>query len=234
MLDIHCHILHEVDDGAKDLEEAVAMARVAYEDGVRAIIATPHFCGSMLTDVDIVMRKLEELQTELDRHGIGLTIHPGNEVRLESRAFLEEHKRNRRFAYLGEKGRFLLLEQRWSDYEQETADVVRSLLDEGVTPIIPHPERHDFFRREPELLLQLIEHGAWTQVSADSLAGRNGPEAASFAEWLSRRGYVHTIATDAHNVRRKPNLFEGLRKYEEYAGTDARKRLEERVLGIVR
>jgi protein-tyrosine phosphatase len=200
-----------LDDGARDLAESVEMAKIAYADGTRHMIATPHFSEKFLTDKDLVLRRIDELQTELDRQGIGVTVHPGNEVRIDSPLFVEKHVREGGFHYLARPGKFILIEQRWTDYERDTPRIMAALLDKGITPILPHPERHFFFRESPELLVALIEAGVWTQVTADSLIGSWGEEAQSFAEWLADRDYIHTLASDAHNVERKPNLSEGYR-----------------------
>ncbi|QHW32068.1 tyrosine protein phosphatase [Paenibacillus rhizovicinus] len=233
MIDIHCHILHGVDDGAKDLEESVAMARIAYEDGIRDIIATPHFNGLFLTTADVVRRKLEELQAELERQRIAVRLHPGNEVRLENKAFIDAHRSSRSFSYLGRKETHLLVEQRWKDYDTDTPEIVERLLDAGVRPVLAHPERHFFFREQAELLPQLIELGVWTQVSADSLIGNFGPEAQQYGRWLIEAGWAHTLATDAHNVNRRPNLSAGMAVFEEIAGAEARAELENRMNSIV-
>ncbi|QHT58799.1 hypothetical protein GXP70_01590 [Paenibacillus lycopersici] len=233
MIDIHCHILHGVDDGAKDLEESVAMARIAYEDGIRDIIATPHFNELFLITADIVERKLEELQAELDRRRVAIRLHPGNEFRLENKAFIEAHLKQGDYRHLGRKKSHLLMEQRWTDYEADSPEIVERLLDAGVRPVLAHPERHFFFREDPALLQRLIELGIWTQVSADSLIGVNGPEAQQFGRWLIEAGLAHTLATDAHNVNRKPNLSAGMAVFEEIAGTEARAALEARMNSIV-
>ncbi|MDG0809249.1 tyrosine-protein phosphatase [Cohnella rhizosphaerae] len=233
MIDIHCHILHGVDDGAKDLDESVAMARIAYADGIRDIVVTPHFNGFYLTVSDIVHRKLEELERELDRQGVDVRLHPGNEVQLVSAAFFDEHTRNRAYSRLGRTGTHLLIEQRWSGYDPDTPEIVQRLLDSGVTPILAHPERHPFFRDDPELLPQLIELGLWTQVSADSLVGNFGPEAQAYGRALIAAGHAHTLATDAHNVNRKPNLGAGMAVFEEVAGAEARAELEARMRSIL-
>ncbi|MFC3798869.1 tyrosine-protein phosphatase [Cohnella sp. GCM10012308] len=233
MIDIHCHILHGVDDGAKDLDESVAMARIAYEDGIRDIVVTPHFNSLFLTMSDVVHRKLEELQRELDRQDIDIRLHPGNEVQLVSAAFFDEHRRNRSFALLGRPGTHLLFEQRWSGYDPATPEIVQRLLDAGVTPVMAHPERHPFFRDDPELLPRLIELGLWTQVSADSLVGNFGPEAQRYGRALIAAGHAHTLATDAHNVNRKPNLGAGMAVFEEVAGAQARTELDARIRSIL-
>ncbi|MFC5470830.1 tyrosine-protein phosphatase [Cohnella suwonensis] len=233
MIDIHCHILHGVDDGARDLNESVAMARLAYANGIRDIVATPHFNENYRVDADLMLRKSEELQRELDRQRIAVRIHPGNEVRFESKAFLEDHKSNRRFSYLASPAKFLLLEERWQAYDPDTTEAVERLLHEGVTPIIAHPERHFFFRERPELLLELMALGAWTQVSADSLVGNFGPEAARFGRWLCETGNASTLATDAHNMSRRPNLREGFDVFEKLAGPEALAELAARTRTIL-
>jgi protein-tyrosine phosphatase len=218
MIDIHCHILWGLDDGAGDMAEAVEMARIAYADGVRCIVATPHFTKDMLNTRETVERKAKELQRTLDELGIPVKIRAGNEVRLESEAFVIGHAEREQFGYLDAGKRFVLLEQRWLGYEPASPDIVKWFVARGIRPIIAHPERHCFFRDDPALLTALLDLGAWTQVSADSLLGKNGEEAKAFAVKLLREDRMHTLATDAHNVRRKPNLAEGFRWIREHAG----------------
>ncbi|MDF2959044.1 MAG: hypothetical protein K0S39_779 [Paenibacillus sp.] len=217
MFDIHCHILHEIDDGAKNLPEALEMARIAYDDGIRHIVATPHFKSDLLSHRNLVDQRVHELQTALNEAAIDITIHRGNEVCLESADFFHQHHKQQSFHCLTGGSSYLLMEQPWTNYCPDTIDVVRYLLLKGITPIIPHPERHSFFREQPELLDALLQEGAWTQVTVDSLLGKNNEDARSFALRLLEQGQIHTIATDAHNVNRKPNLSEGFRIIEAYS-----------------
>ncbi|WP_438446448.1 tyrosine-protein phosphatase [Gorillibacterium sp. sgz5001074] len=209
MIDIHCHILHGLDDGPKDLEESVELAKLIYADGIRHVIATPHFHQGLITDKRLILARIEQLHAELDRLRIGLTVHPGHEVRLDHPSFLEEQLRGGGFHFLGGGRGYLLLEQRWTDYEPETPGIVKGLLEQGIQPILPHPERHFFFRETPSLLEDLVEQGAWVQVTADSLLGAHGEEARQFSEWMADRTLVHLIATDAHNMKRRPQLTLG-------------------------
>lgn len=211
MIDLHCHILYGIDDGAKDLNESIEMARLAYQDGIRHIIATPHFTGNYFNHKQIVLTKVQELQEKLKQEHIPITIHPGNEVRLESASFIYNHAKEENFCYLGHSSKFILLEQTWKQYCEETIDIVKWLHERGKFIIIAHPERHFFFRKNPLLLKQLIDMGCWTQVSVDSMLGKNTDEAKDFSTWLLENNYVHTLATDAHNIHRKPNLSEGFR-----------------------
>ncbi|MDF2725093.1 MAG: hypothetical protein K0Q59_4768 [Paenibacillus sp.] len=233
MIDIHCHILSGIDDGAKSVEESVEMARLAYEDGIRHIIATPHFTSTLLTYRDIVAVKMKQLQSLLNEQKIGITLHPGHEVRLESASFIERHIEERSFFYLGAPENFILFEQRWSDYDPAVVDLVQLFVGKGIIPIIPHPERHDYFRKQPELLTQLVEAGAWTQVSVDSMLGKNNEAARDFAFQLFDQDIVHTIATDAHNTNRKPNLSEGYRLIAERYGQTRVQQISERIQRII-
>jgi protein-tyrosine phosphatase len=218
MIDIHCHILPGVDDGAHNLEESVAMARLAHEDGIRHIIATPHFNCNYYNPIKAVRTKVKELQRVLDTRGIPVSIHPGNEVRLENTEDFYRDLEKGEFGTLDAAGKFLLLEQRFTEYQPDTLEVVTWLHEQGIRVILPHPERHYFFRDQPRMLEKLIAAGVWTQVSADSLIGRNNEEVRRFADWLVDRDFAHTLATDAHNVHRKPNLSEGFRIVRQRAG----------------
>lgn len=209
MIDIHCHILPGLDDGPKLLEESVAMGKIAYADGIRHIVATPHFTETLLNDRGTVAARTKEVQQALHEAGLDITLYPGNEVRLVNADFFRMHRESRTFGYLNDKDTFLLLEQRWNSYDPDSEDIVRELVADGITPIVAHPERHAFFREQPKLLGSLLAAGAWTQVSVDSLNGTNNKDAQSFANWLIDRDWVHTIATDAHSVKRKPNLSQG-------------------------
>src|SRR5690606_40252195 len=124
MIDIHCHILYGLDDGAKSLDESLAMARQAAEDGLRHVFATPHFTSKHYTHRALVAEKVDELQQAIDKQGIGVTIHPGNEIRFEGMDFLMEHIKQKSFHYLGENEKFVLIEQRWKKYDPTIIEAV--------------------------------------------------------------------------------------------------------------
>ena len=233
MIDIHCHILYGIDDGAKDLDESLAMAKFAYEDGIRQIIATPHFTKDHMNDKKIIRDKVVQLQQLLDKEQIPIKIHAGNEVRIESAAFIYEHTRKKSFHYLGNKSKFILLEQTWHAYNADTMEVAQWFMNQGIQPIIPHPERHSFFREQPGLLIDLIQKGCWTQVSVDSLLGKNTEDARLFAEWLVQHNCVHVLATDAHNIDRKPVLSVGYQIIESLAGIQRVEEMHSRLKQIL-
>jgi protein-tyrosine phosphatase len=233
MIDIHCHILPGVDDGALDMTMAVGMARLAWEDGIRTVVATPHFNHVFKVDSGTVRRKVAELRAELNRLDIPLTILPGNELRLENSGFIYEAIEQDSFCYLADNKRFVLLEQSWEKYNPETPVVVERLRKQGTKVILPHPERHFFFRQHPQWLDELIGLGVWTQVSVDSLIGNNGAEVQKFALELADKGHAHTLATDAHNLKRKPNLSLGYKLVAERCGEQAAQLIRDRMELII-
>jgi protein-tyrosine phosphatase len=233
MIDIHCHILFGIDDGAQDLTESLAMARHAYKDGIRHIIATPHFNMNYHNTRDFVRDKTAKLQKAFHQYGIDIMLHAGNEVQLRDKQTFYAQVERQEFCYLGPKDQYILLEQRWTEYEPETPEIIAWLLAKGITPIIPHPERHLFFRSQPDLITELTAAGAWTQVSVDSLLGKNGVDALRFANWLVDSNYVHTLATDAHNINRKPSLSVGYDYIKDRVGAARAAEIDERCRKIL-
>ncbi len=233
MVDIHCHILPGIDDGSENILETIEMAKLASLDGTRHIIATPHFNNTFHNSVEVVNKLLPIVQQAIDQAGIDITIHPGNEVRLESKDFVVNHTLTNQYSYLAGNPKFLLLEQSWHNYYAQTLEIIQWFQERGTRIIIPHPERHSFFRNEPQLLVKLIEAGAWTQVSVDSLLGKNSDAAQQLAEWLIQHNYAHTLATDAHNIRRKPNLSLGFDIVERLVGPGRAQKMKARARSIL-
>ncbi|MEM9351856.1 MAG: CpsB/CapC family capsule biosynthesis tyrosine phosphatase [Planctomycetota bacterium] len=201
--DIHCHLLPGIDDGARDLQESLAMARMAVAEGTREIVVTPHQLGSYAHNTgDDIRRLTAELQAELDREQIPLRIAPGGDVRIEE-GMVEQLVAGEVLS-LGDLGRHVLLE-----LPHELYFPLEPLLDElsarGITGILSHPERNHGILRTPSLLPSLVDYGCLMQVTAGSLMGTFGPHSQQLAESMLARGLVHFISTDAHGiVKRRP------------------------------
>lgn len=233
MIDIHCHILHGLDDGAQSLDESIKMAMQAEDDGVHHIFATPHFTNQYNTHYDLILEKIAELQKELKHRNIDVSIYPGNEVRLESINFLMKHIESSSFHYLGKNNNFILLEQRWSGYDPMIMEAIQYFIDQDIIPIVAHPERHPYIRKKPDRLHEMIERGAWTQVSVDSMIGKNGEDAKEFSLVLLEEDLIHTIASDAHNTIRKINLSAGYDVIREKSGNEKAKEIQQRIERIL-
>jgi protein-tyrosine phosphatase len=230
VLDLHCHILPGVDDGAASLDEALAMARFCVRDGITHVVATPH-CHRVtrLLRPDILPRVVR-LNEELSQAGVPLTILPGSEVQVVDAAAYRNDFEAGLYCHLGDHHTFTLLEFPWKkeQYPADAPQLVSWLLGQGMTPIVAHPERQTFFEEKPKRLRALIEAGAWLQVTVDSLLGNHGPAPQSFGETLLRSYSEAVLATDAHNLRRCSGLSAGYTWVRERLGQQRAKQLLDR------
>ncbi len=204
-VDIHCHLLPAIDDGAEDWETTLAMAQMAVADGTQTIIVTPHQLGNFSENRgDAIRARTQELQQFLEQHDIGLRVLPGGDVRIEDGML--EKLQSGEVLTLGDLKRHVLLElphELYFPIEGVLAELERV----GMTGILSHPERNRGLLREPDLLPGLVEQGCLMQVTAGSLMGTFGPSSQGLAEWMLAEGLVHFIATDAHGTRsRRPLL----------------------------
>jgi protein-tyrosine phosphatase len=211
MLDLHCHILPEVDDGAGSLDEALAMARFSVLDGITHIAATPHchrHCRLLRADV---LPQVVRLQEALARAAIPLTILPGSEIQVTDTATYRREVEAGLYCHLGDGSAFTLLELNWKSelYPPDAPELVTWLRGRGMTPIVAHPERHHFFADDPPRLRALVEAGAWLQITVDSLLGNHGRAPQVSGEELLRTYPDAVLATDAHNLRRCSGLSAG-------------------------
>ena len=220
MVDLHCHILPKVDDGPATLDETLKMARFCVEDGITHIVATPHCHRDVhLLRADVLPR-VAQLNSELESATIPLSILPGSEIQVtDTTAYRREFEAGL-YCHLGDGRDFTLLEFNWAreQFPPDAASLIDWIRAQGMTPILAHPERFDFFRKEPALLRALIEAGAWVQVTVDSLLGNHGPAPKVSGEAILRAYHDAVLATDAHNIRRCSGLSAGYAWVREHLG----------------
>ncbi len=196
MFDLHSHILPGLDDGAKTMEEAVAMIRLAAQNGTRAILATPHSRDIQETSAHQALQsRLDKLKKEAQRESIKIDVVLGMENHLTP-DLPQLVERGEGYS-INDKG-YILVELPFSFYPDYTEDVLFDLQAKGLTPIIAHPERQASIQADPNLMKRLVERGILGQVTAMSIIGQFGPEALRSAHTLMKRGLVHVIASDAH------------------------------------
>ncbi len=206
VIDLHCHILPGLDDGPRNWDEALAMARLADADGVQLIVATPHCNLDATCPSPVQIRDLTaQLNQLLETNGLRLRVVPGAEARATTG--LVEAVEAGRVLTLGDRGRFLLVELPPSGQPLFAAELFFRLRLAGVTPVIAHAERYDFFRSAPGALQELADRLYPIQVNAGSLLGREGWRIRRSARDLVRRGLATIVASDGHNATdRKPVL----------------------------
>ena len=213
MVDIHCHILPGLDDGARSVDEALQMAETAIEDGVTHVVATPHANGEYGFNPQLIRERRDELQAKL---GDRLTLATGCDFHL-SYENVQDIQTDRAKYTINQKN-YLLIE--FADFALPPSldDTLHQLHLLGLALIITHPERNRLIRSQPERLRGWLHQGCYVQVTAQSLLGRWGESTQKQVEdWLDRE-CVHFVASDAHNVDRRP-----LRLREAYEAVAKRK-----------
>jgi protein-tyrosine phosphatase len=196
MIDLHSHLLPGLDDGARNLDEALAMARSMVEDGVRVVAATPHVHPRFRTPVEEMERALGELRAALAEAEIPLDVLPGGEIALDELPGLPEGERVR-FG-LGGNPQLLLLELPLHGWPLDLENTVRCLGQEGIRSVLAHPERNPEVQERPERLQRLVELGAVPQLTAAAVDGRMGKRQARCCAELLQRGLAMVVASDAH------------------------------------
>lgn len=199
MIDLHCHVLPGIDDGAKDIHEAKAMLAMACASGVDAVYLTPHFDPEKKT-VDTFLADREKAWGELSAV---LDSRDNCQIRLGTEVRYCEHLLSLDLRKLTLGGSdYLLLELPGHRYPAYLTQVIEALLGKGLIPIFAHVERCTYFREEPELLKRLIDLGALAQISMQALFRRQDK---NFSMACLRHGLAQLVASDAHNTTsRKP------------------------------
>lgn len=194
MIDIHTHILPGIDDGASDVSVSLKMLDSENADGVELVCLTPHF-DSQKGNVDAFLEKRNKAYAVLCE-ALKDTEHPELLLGAEVRYSPMLTSQNPEKLTLGNSN-YLLLELPFHHYPAHIEQIVRELESDGITPILAHVERYDFFRKQPDLLLSLIKAGAMGQVNMHSLTDRADK---GFAMACLRNSLAHFVASDAHNT----------------------------------
>lgn len=205
MIDLHCHLLPGIDDGAPDLATALEMARIAVSDGIEVTACTPHiYPGLYQNDRDGIVAAVAALQSVLDEEGIALRLTTGADVHLTPD--LLEGLRAKRIPTLADS-RYLLLEPPHHVAPPRFEETLFMLMSAGYVPVVTHPERLSWIETHYEIFVRLAQRGVWMQITAGSITGRFGKRPRAWAERMLDEGLVHIVATDAHRAQQRPPLL---------------------------
>lgn len=193
MIDLHCHILPNLDDGALSVEDSVAMARHAQDDGIEAVCATPHIRHDHDVHIPEIAARVAVLQSRLEQEGVDVRILPGGEVAQTAAATLTDEELH--CVSLGGAGGWVLLEPAPGPLGDDLSHVVEGLARRGARTIIAHPERHAGADLE-ERLQGLVQQGCLIQWTAQFVLDAK-PE--DLVVRYARDGLVHLLASDAHS-----------------------------------
>lgn len=202
VVDIHSHILPEVDDGPKSWDVSVAMCRAAAADGITHIVATPHANDRYHYDREYLQGLVAHLQNlvgEAPRISLGCDFHLSYD---NMQDVLMNPSR-----YAIEGSRYMLVELSNYSVPAQTTDCFLKLGDCGITAIITHPERNPMLRESPQRVVEWAEQGCVIQMTASALTGFWGERTRRAAQWLLERQAVHVLATDAHDLENRPPVL---------------------------
>lgn len=219
MIDLHCHILPGLDDGAASLEDSLAMARAARDDGIKTIVATPHlFRGSLSTDnFALIEERRRELGEALAKNNVAVEVKAGAEVHI-SHNLIDEIRAHRNSLTINGSA-YMFIEFPSGHIYPGVKKLIFDLMSEGIIPIIAHPERNSVFARHPGLLYDLVKMGALAQANGGSLTGVYGREAGDAAIHFLKWNLIHFLASDAHNANSlPPRLSKAVKSAETVAG----------------
>lgn len=203
------------------MKDSLDMAKMAEEDGINKIVATPHiFRGNFNykdKSIGIIEEKRQEFIRALEENKINLKVFGGAEVHI-SHNLIDEIRKNRKFLVLNQ-GSYMFVEFPSEHVFSGVKNLFFELMSEGITPIIAHPERNSVFIRSPELLFELIQTGAFSQANSGSFSGIYGHSAQEAVYHFLELRLIHFIASDCHNIRSiPPNLSQALKKTAEILG----------------
>lgn len=198
-VDIHCHCLPGIDDGPATRPEALALCRALIDDGITAVIATPHQLGRFngCNEAAHIREDVSVLNEELKSNDIALTVMPGADVRVDERIcqLLEADK----VLTLADGGKYILLELPHEVFIN-IEPLLEGLSSMGVQAIISHPERHSTLVKQPAILLKWLKHSAHLQLTTGSLLGEFGLMAQRAAWQFLSSGWASLVATDSHDL----------------------------------
>lgn len=223
-VDLHCHILPGIDDGARDMAQSQRMLRMAAADGIRTIIATPHHKAHRRSaDTGTVRQLVNELQSWLDEEKIPIKLYTGNEIlyRHETDNLLEA----KQVCTLADSF-YVLIEFSPKDDYAYIKHGVQEVLMAGYYPVVAHIERYDALASHIEHIEELVDLGAYMQVNASSVEGQHGFwEKRKILRWM-KEGLVHFVATDAHDEEdRIPQISKSAQVVTKKCGEDVAHRI---------
>jgi protein-tyrosine phosphatase len=206
LIDIHSHILPEVDDGPTSWEVSVAMCQMAVADGITHIAVTPHSNERYHYDRDYLagcLRHLQELVGATPQLSLGCDFHLSYD---NLQKVMVDPER-----YTIGGSRYLLVELSDFSIPTQIGDCFSKLGDLGVTPVITHPERNAILRPTPQRVIEFVELGCAVQITANALTGFWGQRVQRVATWLLEHEAVHMIASDAHDVKYRTPILSAAR-----------------------
>jgi len=222
MIDLHCHLLPGIDDGAKTMDDALEMVRLAIENGIHKVVATPHITpGHYDNDIHSITDVFNRFSNTVKQHHLDFELAMAAEIRLDPNILVMFETDT--LPYLGELDgmKVMLLEFPHETIPLGAFDMVKWLVRQGVLPVIAHPERNKSVIKDYKIIKPFVDSGCLLQITAASIQGIFGSAPKNTGKKLLKSGWVSIIASDAHNhTTRLPELEPGRRAAEKIVGED--------------
>lgn len=233
MIDLHSHLLPNIDDGSKSLRASLRMANEAVENGIEAALMTPHHMnGHYINHKADVIQLTSQFQDQLDKENIPLQVFPSQEVRINGG--LLEALDNDDILFADDSNRYLLLEFPDDDVPTYSEDMIFKIMQRGISIQIAHPERNTKIMSDPNILYSLIEKGAIAQVTASSYVGSFGKKVQKFGESIIEHNLAHVFVSDAHDLpNRDYEMRQALDKLRSHLGREYQQLFEKNAEAIL-
>ena len=196
MIDIHTHLLNNVDDGSRDVIESLTSLKLAEEAGFTDIILTPHYIEDYYeNNIETIKPKIEELKSKLYDNNILIKLYQGNEVYISDN--IGNLIKNNVVSRLA-RSRYILVELPQKNKLLTLDNLIVQIKTAGCVPVLAHPERYLFVQQHPNIIADLISKGVLMQCNYGSIIGQYGKEANKTIVKLLKNNMVHFLATDTH------------------------------------
>ena len=214
MVDLHSHLIWDIDDGSKSEEMTINMLRQAVKSGTKKLVLTPHYLPGYYTEpIDKVKEKAKELEVLIKEENINLEVYVGQEV-----YFTTNILENLNEGFIGtiNNSRYMLIEFNMKNFSvKEVTEALYELQLKGITPIIAHPERYHIFIKNPSLINEFIKEGYLFQLNSGSLVGDFGKDVKKLAETYVKNKVYSFIGSDAHrDEKRNTDMSKGIELLE--------------------
>lgn len=205
MLDLHCHLLPGIDDGARSLEMSLEMARVAVADGITVTACTPHIMPGVYDNTGPDIRdRIASLQESLEKENIPLKLVIGADIHVDPA--IVAGLRNGRLPTLN-GSRYFLLEPPHHVLPLRLEELTFNILSAGYVPVLTHPERLSWIEDHYDIIERLARSGVPQQLTAGSIAGIFGRRITYWCDRMLDEGLVSLIASDGHNLKSRPPVM---------------------------
>lgn len=219
MIDMHTHILPNIDDGSESMEETIKMLKEAKEAGFTDIITTSHYIEN---SYDITKRErkniINEIKSKLDIENINIKLYNGAEAYISNNIY--ELIEKEALPTLN-SSKYLLMELPMNNKVLYLENVIYSLESKGITPIIAHPERYSYVQKDIKFVEELVERGVLFQANYGSIIGKYGNDASKSVKKLLKKKLIHFLGTDTHksnSIYTQMNII--LKKLEKITGKE--------------